>query len=277
MDPKVREVREVPDPAERAKAATELLAHYQDGVTELSRIRREAIEEMIKAKLSHAAIAERIGVTRGRIGQLVKTGPSPARAFLGDAILTIVVGEKREEGKGRPVIAQETVIAVNRLVALSSSYQLDTTMESVPPPGVVNLNRDNLVVLAGPRLFPLVGQILDGDPNIRFHCDDDGVWYLRDHREEKDFQSPRDHGEARDFGYLGRLPRPDGRGTFLVCAGVHATGTQGAIAYLENAMPELYDEVRTRRFSALIESTYDPKTLTVTSARLASPIYRHGS
>lgn len=265
------------DPAERAKGATSLLARYQDGVIELSRIRREAIEEMTKAKLTHADIAERIGVTRGRIGQLVKAGPSPERAFLGDAILTVVVGQKREEAKGRPVIAQETAIAVERLIALAGQYQLDATMETVPPPGMVNLNRDNLVVLAGPRLFPLVGQILDSDPALRFHCDDNGVWYLLDHAVDQEYRSPRDSGQARDIGYLGRLPRPDGRGSFLIAAGLHATGTQGVVAYLETAMPALYDEIRTRRFSVLIECEYEPDTLRVTSARKISPVYRHGS
>ena len=36
-----------------------------------------------------------------------------------------------------------------------------------------------------------------------------------------------DNGEMCDFGYLGRLPRPDGRGTFLYIGGIHAAGTSG--------------------------------------------------
>lgn len=276
MEPDVLALREVADPEQRAVAATTLLARYQDAETELHRIRAEAVEELIGAGKTHAQIAVMLGVTRGRVGQM-KTGPAPERLFLGDGLLTIVLGQKREEGKGRPVVAQETTIAAQRLGDLAARHRLDSKVEFIPPPGIVELNRDNLVILAGPRLFPLVGQILDGDPHLRFYKDDDGTWYVRAEDTETEFRAPRDTGRPVDIGYLGRLRRPDGRGTFLVCAGVHATGTQGVVAYLETHLAELYREVKLRQFSTLIECEYDPDTLTVTSTRTLGPIYRHGS
>lgn len=276
MEPDVRALREVADPEQRALAATALLSRYQDAETELHRIRAEAVEELIAAGRTHAEIAALLGVTRGRIGQIKRGSPAPERLFLGDGLLTIVLGQKREEGKGRPVVAQETTIAARRLATLAADHKLESTEQYVPPPGLVELNRDNLVILAGPRLFPLVGQILDGDPNLRFHKDGGG-WYVRDHAADTEYRAPRDTGTPRDVGYLGRLPRPDGRGTFLVCAGIHATGTQGVVAYLETHLPELYREVKLKRFSTLVECEYDPETLTVTSARPLSPVYRHGS
>lgn len=276
MEPEVLALREVVDPEQRALAATALLGRYQDAETELHRIRAEAVEELTAAGRTHAEIAKLLGVTRGRVGQM-KSGPAPERLFLGDGMLTIVLGQKREEGKGRPVVAQETTIAAKRLGDLASHHRLGSDLEYIAPPGLVELNRDNLVILAGPRLFPMVGQILDGDPHLRFYKDGDGVWYVRDESTQTEFRAPRDNGSPVDIGYLGRVRRPDGRGTFLVCAGIHATGTQGAVAYLESHLAELYREVKLKQFSTLIECEYDPDTLTVTSARAVSPIYRHGS
>jgi hypothetical protein len=33
----------------------------------------------------------------------------------------------------------------------------------IPPPGLVDLNRDNLVVICGPRLSPIIAQVLASD------------------------------------------------------------------------------------------------------------------
>lgn len=277
MEPEVRALRDVADPEERARSATALLERLKEAETELHRIRGEAVDELITAGKSQAWIADLIKVTRGRVGQIKRASPAPERAFLGDGMLTIVLGQKREEGKGRAVVAQESAIAARRLGKLADSYKLESDDEHIAPPGVVELNRENLIVLAGPRLFPLVGMILDGDPNLRFYKDDAGTWYIRDHKTETEFYAPRDRGIPADVGYLGRLPRPDGRGTFLVCAGIHATGTQGVVAFLEEHMAELYRDVKLKRFSTLIECEYDPDSLTVTAARRLGPIYRHGS
>lgn len=271
----VRRLARVEDPVMRARESSELLAQYQDAVTELSRIRREAVQDLINADLSYAQIAEKIGLSRSRIGQIAKSGPQSERAFLGDGALTVVLGQKKEAGRpDEPVLALETSKAFDRLKELASSYQFDARMDPVPPPGLFDLNRDNLIVLAGPRLFPLVGQILASDPNLRFDTDPDGTWILRDLQAGDVFRAPRDEtGEPRDFGYLSRLPRPDGRGFFLCMAGLHATGTQGVVAFLETALADVYAKVKTGRFSMIIACEYDPATRIVTGAKQASPIY----
>ena len=38
---------------------------------------------------------------------------------------------------------------------------------------------------------------------------------------------------------MGRLPRPDGKGTFLYLAGLHAPGTLGAASYVVNNLADL--------------------------------------
>jgi hypothetical protein len=285
MDEAIRELHELTDDGERGKRATEFIKKTDEWSLELARLRREVIDNLQRQGHSHAQIAAAIGVSRGRIGQLVKSGPAPERAFLGDGRLTIVVGQKPKPANTRgPVVAVETINARTRLDELAKTYQLESCHEIVPPPGIVDLNRNNLIVLSGPRLFPLVGQILDGDPNIRFETDPDGTWTLRDLNANKVHRaSPRDDdgkplnlsGPHRDFGYLGRIPRPDGRGSFLCIAGIHATGTQGVAAYIEKNLPHLYDEVKTRRFSMLIECEYDPENDNiVTTTTPASEIYR---
>lgn len=283
MDEAIQHLHELTNDGERGRRATEYLSKVQDWSLELGRIRRESVENMLQRGDSHAVIADAIGLSRGRIGQIAKTGPAPERAFLGSGRLTIVVGQKPKPNQTKHLVAGETVAARDRLKTLASAYQLEADNEDVPPPGLVDLNRDNLIVLAGPRLFPLVGQILASDPNLRFEVDEVSQWTLRNIEAEKTFTaSPRDDkgnpvdvdNPNRDFGYLGRLPRPDGNGTFLYAAGIHAVGTLGVVAYLEQNLAQIYSEVKTRRFSMLVECEYDPETRAILTAKQASPIYK---
>jgi hypothetical protein len=286
MDEEIRELQELTDATEIGKRVTEHLRKTDEWSLELTRLRREAVDNLLRRGASHADVAAAIGLSRGRIGQIAKTGPAPERAFLGDGRLTIVVGQKSVHGNHNiegPGVALETLNAHDRLKELAGGYQLETVREEIPKPGFFDLNRSNLIVMAGPRLFPMVGQILAGDTDLRFEADADGEWSLRDLNTDEVYRpTPRDannhpigDGPARDFGYLGRLPRPDGQGTFLCLAGIHATGTQGAAAHIEAALPQLYAETKTRRFSMVIECEYDPENDNiVTAAKPASPIYK---
>lgn len=270
-----RELCDLPDPAERAQRASQRLADYQAAVGELSRIRREALEELVAHGRTQTEIAALLGMTRARVGQLLSTGPRAERAFLGTGPLTIALGGKQEadkRGSGR-VLAQEDLAAFNQLQALARAHGLDAQYEIIEPPGLVNLNRDNLIVVCGPRLSPLIAQILESDRNLGFGQDDTG-WFLVDRAAGVIHRSPMDSGEPRDYVYLGRLPRLDGQGTFLYIAGIHAVGAPGAAHFIEQHLAELYSEVKTKRFSLLLECEFDPKTLRVTASRRLSPLYR---
>lgn len=275
----MKRVADIGEPVSRAKAAIDLMATYQGWVLELSRIRREAIEEAQASGMTQAEIASRLGVSRGRVGQLASAGPPPERAFFGTDLVTVSLGGKYEAGKTPDqnpgeVVAREDLDNFEHLRKLLNGMKLDAQYEVIPPSGIVNLNRDNHVVVCGPRLSPIVAQVLEGDDNLRF--EKDHAWHLVDQKAGQQYRSPMDEdGSAGDYGYLGRLPRLDGRGTFLYIAGIHAIGANGVVHYLEHNLAELYREVRTKRFSTLISCRYNPETLEVLESRRVTPLYRH--
>ncbi|MFC6596716.1 sigma factor-like helix-turn-helix DNA-binding protein [Kitasatospora paranensis] len=279
MHEELERVASVAPPVDRAKAAIDLMADYQGRVVELSRIRREAIEEASAAGMTQAEIATQLGVSRGRVGQLAAAGPPPERAFFGVGPITIPLGGKYEASKTpdqnpSQVVTREDLQNFEHLRKLMAGMKLDAEYEVIPPSGIVNLNREHLVVICGPRLSPIIAQVLEGDDFLRFHKDTS--WHLVDQATKTQYRSPLDiDGTAGDVGYLARLPRLDGKGTFLYIAGIHAIGANGVVHYLENHLAELYREVKTRRFSTLISCRYDPATLEVLESKRVTPIYRH--
>ncbi|WP_431679283.1 sigma factor-like helix-turn-helix DNA-binding protein [Kitasatospora sp. KL5] len=279
MHEELERVAGIAPPVDRAKAAIDLMADYQGRVVELSRIRREAIEEASASGMTQAEIAALLGVSRGRVGQLAAAGPPPERAFFGVGPVTIPVAGKYEASKTpdqnpSEVVTREDLKNFEHLRKLMAGMKLEADYEVIPPTGIVNLNREHLVVICGPRLSPIIAQVLEGDDYLRFRKDT--AWHLVDLKTNTEFRSPLDtDGTAGDVGYLARLPRLDGKGTFLYIAGIHAIGANGVVHYLENHLADLYREVKTRRFSTLISCRYDPETLDVLESTRVTPIYRH--
>jgi hypothetical protein len=146
------------------------------------------------------------------------------------------------------VVSSESFSAHEVLADLARSVGLDATYEVVPPPGLVHLNRTNLIVMAGPRLLPFLEQVMEADPHLSYARDDHG-WYLADKTTGSEYRSPIDDGDATDYAYIGRLPRLDGKGTFLYLAGIHAPGNLGAARFIADNITELHRELKTRRFS----------------------------
>ena len=173
------------------------------------------------------------------------------------------------------MVSSESFGGYEVLAGLARSVGLDATYEVVPPPGHVHLNRANLSVLAGPRLLPFLDQVLEADRHLGFLRDEHG-WYLIDKDTGTQYRSPIDDGDPRDYAYLGRLPRPDGNGTFLYLAGIHAPGNLGAAQYVADNLPELHRELKARRFSTLICCKFDPRDRKqILSAERVTPLYRH--
>jgi predicted XRE-type DNA-binding protein len=69
---------------DRARAASAFLDEASTLSREASRMRREAIEELLRDGMSQAEISRSLGLSRGRISQLLAAGPPPERLFWGD-------------------------------------------------------------------------------------------------------------------------------------------------------------------------------------------------
>jgi hypothetical protein len=271
----VARIAKIADPRKRAKAAHDLIEELQAAVTDLSRLRRDAFEELLEGGMSQTAIAVLLDISRSRVSQLMSGVARPERRFLGTGTLTIAVAAS-ETGKSPDEVTPESHAAYEALAQAAGAVGLDTTYEVIPRPGHVRLNRPNLIVLGGPKLLPFVSQIMEADPYLRFEHDHGG-WYLADRSAGKQYRSLRDRGVSADYGYIGRLPQPDGRGTFLYLAGIHSQGTLGAAKYVADNLLTMYRLMKTRRFSAVVTCSYNPDAKTqpsVVSVR-EDACYRH--
>lgn len=265
----------ITDPRSRALATHAAIDDYNAAIGELSRLRREAMEELITSGMNQSKIAELLNITSSRVSQLLNAGNRPERAFLGAGPITVALGGKHEAGKDKPgaVVSAEALSAYERFAELAQTLGLKATHEVIEPPGLVKLNRPNLIVACGPRLSTLIQQILESDNNIEFAENDQG-WHLIDRAAGTIHRSQADTGGNSDIAYIGRLPRPDGKGTFLYMAGIHAVGTAGAAHYIENNLADLYRETKTRRFSTIVRCEFEPGTHRILSSERISPIYR---
>ena len=280
MEPEIEEVLALEDPAERARRFHRMVSRLQELTGEASRGRREAIEELLASpKTTQADVARMLGVTRSRVSRLLSSAPNIERALLGSGPITIAVGGKREgekaESKASIVASNEAMEAFGILSRMCTDFDLGLARpnpEIVPPPGLVELNRDNLIVLTSPRLLPFVGQILESDKHFGFRPSDQG-WYLVDHDTGTNYRSPSDSEKPADFGYIGRLPRPDGKGTFLYMAGIHAMGTWGTAHFLQHNIADIYKEAKLSRWSVLIRCDYDPDTKQIIATEAITPIH----
>ncbi|GGS84443.1 hypothetical protein GCM10010156_48810 [Planobispora rosea] len=272
------EIHRETDLIQRIRRVGDVLSEIDVLTAELGRIRLEDIETLTSRGMSQNEIGRQTNLSSARISQLRKGGPPRERAFFGarDGMVITAVAEKQEAGKARPgpVVSIDDLQAYDRLRRLLEDLKLKSTYEIVQPPGEVRLNRDGLVLICGPRHSPLIAQVLEADDHLAF-AQDPGGWHLVDRITGQVYRSPEDQGEPGDIAYFGRLPRPDGKGTFLYLAGIHAAGAAGVIHYLETALVPLYQQVRTRRFSMLISCRYDPDTHQIISSEQITPTYKH--
>lgn len=270
-------LRGISDSADRVRRATKLLADYQNRMREINTIRRLAISDMLSAGMTRAAIARSVGLTPARVGKIIADGGGVERAFFGAPELTVAIGAKPEVASGAsgPVLSDYARRASALLADLARSLELVISEpEVIAPEQIVRLNRSGLVVIGGPRLLPWLGQVIEADPAYGF-AEHGGRWCLVDRTSDVRHYSPADDGKAVDYGYLGRLPRPDGRGSFLYAAGLHGPGTTGVVHHLAEHLGELYRDVGAQRFSVLIECQYDVQSRTVTSTDVLAPIVIH--
>lgn len=67
----IEELREDPDPVHQAARATELINECRQRIIQLAALRRTAIERAHRDRgMTYADVAESLGITKGRIGQI---------------------------------------------------------------------------------------------------------------------------------------------------------------------------------------------------------------
>jgi hypothetical protein len=270
-------IARITDPYELLRAATGRLGEAQQEVTELARLRRRVIQDLHAQGMSYAQIAEAAGLSRGRIHQIRHTGPAPEGAFLGTGAVTIVTPLRRDTATSRQLVALDDVTAGKRIEDLARAFGLAVAAEHVSADGDIDLNRDGLIVICGPRMSKAMGRAYGTDPVIRWEHGDHG-WALRDTRTGTAYTSGSDADPATpgDVAYLGRLARPDGDGSFLAIAGIHPQGSLGVARLLATDISVLWGQAAAGPFSAVVATSYDPATHEPVATSLASPLYRHG-
>jgi hypothetical protein len=269
----IKEIAQLEDPTERAQAFHEGVTTTQAAGLELSKLRREALTAMLDSGKTQTDMARALDVSPSRISQLMTEGPRPARGVLGTSKVTFAIGGKYEAEKQNPVLSTEAFAAYEQLATLSRELGLDSGYEVVPPPGLVDLNRPDLVVIGSPRILPFISQVLPADQAYGWDQDDDG-WFLVDKKADTQHRSPQDRGARADYAYVGRLPRPDGAGTFLYLAGIHAPGTAGAATWLSEHIDKIHRDARSKRWSVLLEIAYDTHR-NITRTDVLAPLVRH--
>ncbi|MFF8098272.1 sigma-70 family RNA polymerase sigma factor [Streptomyces sp. NPDC016640] len=277
MSDELQRIMAIDDPYLLLREVTTRLADAQQEVTELARLRRRVVQDLHAQGLSYAQIAAKAGLSRGRIHQIRHTGPAPEGAFLGSGAVTVATPLRRDDERGRTVVAVDDVSSGKRLEDLARSYGLAVTSEHVPVSGEIDLNRDGLVVVCGPRMSQDMWNTYAQDPVLRWEKAEGGPWTVVDRLTGTVHRSGQDSDPARpyDIGYLGRLPRPDGKGSLLAIAGIHTQGSLGVVQLLSSELNSLWGQVGDRRFSTLVGVEYDPETSEPRSVELVCPLYRH--
>ncbi|MFF8032476.1 sigma-70 family RNA polymerase sigma factor [Streptomyces sp. NPDC016626] len=277
MSDELQRIMAIDDPYLLLREVTTRLADAQQEVTELARLRRRVVQDLHAQGLSYAQIAVKAGLSRGRIHQIRHTGPAPEGAFLGRGAVTVATPLRRDDERGRTVVAVDDVSSGKRLEDLARSYGLDVTSEHVPVNGAIDLNRDGLVVVCGPRMSQEMWDTYAQDPVLHWERTEGGPWTIVDRRTGTVFRSGQDSDPVRtsDVGYVGRLPRPDGKGTLLAIAGIHTQGSLGVVQLLASDLNALWGQVGEHRFSTLVGVEYDPETSEPRSVELLTPLYRH--
>lgn len=284
----IERIRQIGDPAERARVVGREQSRLSGLIDELAGIRREAIDEMLRTGFSQSDIARELGVTRSRLNKLVTTGPGPERALLvpkprAGALLTVAVVEKPESTRARPSVLVTTQAAVTKLERLARDMGLETEVDTVAEGvGYIDLNRDNLAVLVGPRISPLIAQAITADPAIKWRrAGDTANWLIVDTRTGVEYRSDFDEKEASSdeprtcYAHIGRIRRPDGEGGFLYLGGVHGAGTAGAVDYFVSNVAALWEQSHRNLWSAVVKTTATAKGEEILTAELVTPVYVH--
>lgn len=264
----LEEVRSERDPVQQARRAGQLITQYRQLSTELARLRKEAINRAVEERgTTYSAVAEELGLTRGRVTQIRQSAPPAERAFFGVGPVTVAIPLRDVPGRALPVISSEDTLAYERLAALLKDLSFDVERYGIPTSGQWEPPPGDLVAICGPKSSPVTAAAIESDPFLSFEQDDGGRWTIHDRSTDETYTSPMDDptGERwADVAYLGRLPGK--HQDMVIIAGVHALGSVGAVDYLTRHLTDLYAQVDTERFSVAIGSEHDGEAVVASEA-----------
>ncbi len=254
----IAEVRKIKDPLSRAKLASQTITESQQVEIELARLRREAIEEAAANGITYAAIADAIGLSRGRVSQIRSDGPPLERVIFGVGPLDVGLPLRPIEGRALPVVASEDIEARDRLIELLAELGFVVNRVEIDPRRDWQPEAPDLIAICGPKSSPTIIDVLETDPALDFSLRSDGRWTIKDQVTDIEYASPMDDPTPlpRDIAYVGRL-RFDSDRHLLLIAGVHAIGSLGAVHHLRANLAGLYRDVGTGEFSMVIASDHN--------------------
>lgn len=282
----IERIEAIPDPFDRIEAIHARQDSFRAAISSLAVMHRETLEELRQGGMKPAEIAKKLGITRARMSQLLaaprEQDPGPERALIAPSAktnpeITVLVVQKRETERHRPAVVVSTHDAVRKLERLASSLGLEVAEDIVAVDGRIDLNRENLIVLMGPRVSPVIEQVIASDPKVQWKLDASGEWFLVDGTTGTEYHSDFDERGRKSgtcFAHIGRIRRPDGKGSFLYLGGAHAPGTAGAVKMLVRDLASLWNQVGRARWSAIVRTTVSDDGQT--EVELATPIYIHG-
>lgn len=265
-------VRAEADPLVQARHATELIALYQQRSVELARLRKQAIERAVRdTGMSFTAVAQSVGLSKGRVTQIRQSAPPPERALFGIGPVTVAIPLRAVAARPLGVIASEDSLSAERLTGYLTGLQFQVSHYQIPVDGLWTPPVD-AVAICGPKSSPVTAEAIESDPVLSFGPDESGVWALRERSTGQLLRSPMDAGDGTtDVAYVGRLAYRDQ--TLFVIAGVHALGSLGAVHYLTGNAADLFDQVGTGRFSFVVKTRFDG--LEPVAQQLVGPVRRH--
>ena len=244
-----------PDPLRQARAATELMALYQQRGVELARLRKEAITRAADEHgMTLTAVAAELGLSKGRITQIRQTAPGPERAVFGVGPLTLAIPLRAMPDRPTGVIAAEDGNAAQQMTELLTRLQFQVHAFQIPTTGEWDPPKD-AVAICGPKSSHVTADAIASDPYLTFTDGGTGQWTIRDRESAEVLESPMDTGKTdSDVAYVGRLTYESGR--LFVIAGLHSLGSLGAVAYLAENLPAIYAEVGVANFSMVVRSSF---------------------
>jgi hypothetical protein len=267
------DVRRDRNPLRRAKRAAQLALSYQQRATELSRVRRDAIEEARQVlDMNYTEIAKELGITKGRITQIRGGAPGPERAFFGVGPVHVGVPLRRgADHRMRTYVDAADLAAQDQAVNLLSSLSLAAIKYNIDPDLATPPKADG-VVICGPRSAPVAQRLLKTDTAFAFSHDDDR-WSIVDRGSGRRYYSPRfgDTPENVEYGYLAR--HKIGRRVIIHVAGITAIGSSGVLHWLTTHVAGLWAEHGDAPFSMVIRCSFaDDETTVLDSIREAGPL-----